>query len=396
MTSGNVSTGPNTLILQNSDFTSLSYTSGVIIGKFERFIDQTSQNYFFPVGIAGQIHSLTCNFSDLTNGSLLVEYFSGDPGNSGLPLTDDDGTRIVNQYTTGYWSALAGNSLASTNYNIDLDATGFGPYSIIPETRLISRTDAGGSWNLDGNHSDAVGSVVKRTGMSGIFDSGGGTNFGLGRSGPRITSQPADQAVCENGTASFSVTATGHPALGYKWYKDGIQINDGIKYSGTNTNILDINNLISGDGGSYYCVVTDGHGSTVQSNSALLTVNPLPIGISSPTTQTLCSDQAITAIVLSTSNSLSGTTYSWTRDKLVEVTGLAASGTTDITGTPNNVTGVDQTVTYTITPTSGAGCVGNAFTATVIVRSEPVGVSTPATQTVCSDEAITTDSSYYQ
>ena len=50
-----------------------------------------------------------------------------------------------------------------------------------------------------------------------------------------------------------------------------------------------------------------------------------------------------------------GTTYSWTRDKLVEVTGLAASGTTDITGTPNNVTGVDQTVTYTITPTSGAG-----------------------------------------
>ena len=86
MTSGNVTTGPNTLILQNSDFTSLNYTSGVIIGQFERFIDQTSQNYFFPVGIAGQIHSLTCNFLDLTNGSLLVEYFSDDPGNSGLPL----------------------------------------------------------------------------------------------------------------------------------------------------------------------------------------------------------------------------------------------------------------------------------------------------------------------
>ena len=64
-------------------------------------------------------------------------------------------------------------------------------------------------------------------------------------------------------------------------------------------------------------------------------------------------------------------------------------GTGNITGTPNNVTGVDQTVTYTITPTSGAGCVGNTFTATVIVRSEPVGVSTPSTQTVCSDEAIT-------
>src|SRR5450759_3963959 len=84
-----------------------------------------------------------------------------------------------------------------------------------------------------------------------------------------------------------------------------------------------------------------------------------------------------------------GTTYAWTRDNNINVTGLAANGTGDISGTPNNVTGVDQTVTYTITPTSSAGCVGNMFTATVIVRSEPVGVSTPATQTVCSDEAIT-------
>ena len=29
------------------------------------------------------------------------------------------------------------------------------------------------------------------------------------------------------------------------------------------------------------------------------------------------------------------------------------TGTGDISGTPNNVTGVDQTVTYTITPTGG-------------------------------------------
>ena len=62
---------------------------------------------------------------------------------------------------------------------------------------------------------------------------------------------------------------------------------------------------------------------------------------------------------------------------LANVTGLAATGSGDISGTPNNVTGVDQTVTYTITPTSAAGCAGNTFTATVIVRSEPVGVSTP-------------------
>ena len=123
--------------------------------------------------------------------------------------------------------------------------------------------------------------------------------------------------------------------------------------------------------------------------TATVIVRSEPLGVSTPATQTVCSDQAITTIVLTTSNRMTGTTYSWTRDNTTNVTGLANSGTGDISGTPNNVTGVDQTVTYTITPTGGNGCVGNTFTATVIVRSEPVGVSTPATQTVCSDEAIT-------
>ena len=79
--------------------------------------------------------------------------------------------------------------------------------------------------------------------------------------------------------------------------------------------------------------------------------------MSTPSSQTVCSDAAITAIVLSTSNGMDvGTTYSWTRDKLVEVTGLSASGSGNISGTPNNITGVDQIVTYTIIPTSSDGC----------------------------------------
>ena len=76
------------------------------------------------------VQSLTANFANLTAGSLLVQYITSDPGNLDLPLTDGDGSQIINQFTTGYWSALAKNSLASTNYNIDLNATGFGPYSM--------------------------------------------------------------------------------------------------------------------------------------------------------------------------------------------------------------------------------------------------------------------------
>ena len=60
MMSGNITTGANTLTDLNPAFASLNYTSGIIIGPFERFINQTSQPYLFPVGISSQIHS--CQF----------------------------------------------------------------------------------------------------------------------------------------------------------------------------------------------------------------------------------------------------------------------------------------------------------------------------------------------
>jgi len=80
---------------------------------------------------------------------------------------------------------------------------------------------------------DAVGSVVKRTGINSIYNAGTGTQFGIGRSGPKITTQPSDQSVCEGGTTSFSVTASGHPTLTYQWYKvPGVQLVEGGRFTG--------------------------------------------------------------------------------------------------------------------------------------------------------------------
>src|SRR5512139_2892151 len=145
--------------------------------------------------------------------------------------------------------------------------------------------------------------------------------------------------------------------------------------TGTPNNVTGVDQTVT-----YTITPTSGAGCVGNAFTATVIVRSEPVGVSTPATQTVCSDQAITQIVLTTSNGMNGvTTYSWTRDKLVEVTGLAASGTGNIgSGIPNNIPGVDQTVTYTITPTSAAGCVGNPFTATVMVRSEPVGVATPA------------------
>ena len=359
MNSGNINVGANTFILSNPVSSALNYTTGIIIGRFERFINTTSVNYFFPVGTTLQIQSLTANFVNLTTGSLLVKYIAGDPGNSGLPLTDGDGSQITNQFTSGYWSALAKNSLASTNYNIDLNAAGFGPYAINGGTRLIKRTDTGGSWLINGTHSDAVGSVVKRIGMSGIYNIGGGTQFGIGRSVPVILTQPSNKTVCENAGTSFSVTATGHPASSYQWYKaPGISLIEGGRFTGTNLPTVNISNLIPGDAGNYYLIVTDGYGNTVQSTSALLTINPLP----TPTFTVQPGATACSATNVTYTTQAGQLSYVWT---FTGVSGTDYSITSGGTGTDNTVTLKWLTAgskTVTINYTNAGGC--TAATAT--------------------------------
>lgn len=130
MTAGDILTGSNILTLNNPSPAALNHTSGIIIGNFERFINQTGTYYNFPVGVSGQLHSFDISFQDLTSGSLLVKYIEGDPGRNGLPLIDSDGTGIIDQYTTGYWTARARNSLATADYMLNLDASGFGPYPL--------------------------------------------------------------------------------------------------------------------------------------------------------------------------------------------------------------------------------------------------------------------------
>src|SRR5664279_4939446 len=176
----------------------------------------------------------------------------------------------------------------------------------------------------------------------------------------------------------------------YGWTRDNTTNVTGLE-TGTGNISGSLNNVSGVDQTVIFTITpTSAAGCVGNTFTATVIVRSEPVGVSTPATQTVCSDEAITPIVLTTSNGMNaGTTYAWTRDNTINVTGLANIGTGNISGTPNNVTGVDQTVTYTITPTSSAGCVGNTFTATILVHSEPIGVSTPATQTVWSDEAIT-------
>ncbi|MCC6322424.1 MAG: immunoglobulin domain-containing protein [Phycisphaerales bacterium] len=81
---------------------------------------------------------------------------------------------------------------------------------------------------------------------------------------PSITTHPASQTKCLNGSAMFTVAASGG-SLAYQWRKGGSPI------GGETAPSITVNPVNAAAAGSYDCVVTNGCGS-VSSNAAVLTL----------------------------------------------------------------------------------------------------------------------------
>jgi hypothetical protein len=84
---------------------------------------------------------------------------------------------------------------------------------------------------------------------------------------PLITSQPQPVVVIANNSASFAVTATGTPPLGYQWSFNGSNI------LGANESTLTIFNVVQTNLGTYSVLVSNAIAST-NSSSATLSMYP--------------------------------------------------------------------------------------------------------------------------
>ncbi len=139
-----------------------------------------------------------------------------------------------------------------------------------------------------------------------------------------------------------------------------------------------LNNVTSIDQVVVYTVIPTGtNGCVGNSFTVQVTVQPEPQGIAG--TKTICSDLAVN-YNLQTDNINAGgnnvaSTFSWIAAANPNVTGESTTGqnTGTISDVLNNVTGIAQTVVYTVTPTGVNGCLGNDFTVTITVNPEPVG-----------------------
>lgn len=105
-----------------------------------------------------------------------------------------------------------------------------------------------------------------------------------------VVSQPQATSVPEGNIATFNVTAAGNaailPGLVYKWRRNGVDINDGANFAGTDTDTLQV--LVnSATAGASYSVRVSGFTATpVTTNAALLSFGPVQVVITqNPTPQ---------------------------------------------------------------------------------------------------------------
>jgi hypothetical protein len=196
---------------------------------------------------------------------------------------------------------------------------------------------------------------------------------------PSFTANPASQTICDLATAAITIQNLNTIAgTTYSWTR-----NNTGNITGTNSGtvvpisvVLDNtrNNLQS----TVFTIIATANGcsSTVLStvnvnNTQAPTINALPLS------QTVCTGTPISNIAITAS----GGSITWTRNNIINLTGIAASGSgSPIAGTLNNVTASQQTTIFTATATNGI-C-SNFTTATVTVNIKPSVTNQLAT--ICS------------
>jgi gliding motility-associated-like protein len=169
----------------------------------------------------------------------------------------------------------------------------------------------------------------------------------------------------------------------------------GTTYNWIPVSVTGISGAVAGSGASITGTLTN---TTNSLQTAIYTVTPIsgacageifqvevsvkPKATITVPAQTICSGALFNVIPANGINGIvpAGTTYTWTVSGSASITGATAvsSPQTAIGQELRNISSTQQSVTYTVTPTSD-GCVGNPFTITVNVKPYPTGIISGST-----------------
>ena len=203
---------------------------------------------------------------------------------------------------------------------------------------------------------------------------------------PLITSVPADQSVVTNASATFSVTATaGATALSagpitYQWIKNGTNL------VGQTASTLTFIALLSDDGTTYQCIVSDHYGSVTSTPPAHLAVTTTPVmPFDAGSFQNLTNAVGDNVFITVNAGGTTPLSYQWYAGTIQLSDTNEYSGTTNSTLTISGAQfGVDDT-NYSCVVTNSAGSSNILAAKLTLVFPKPAFSSQPASTTVLSN-----------
>ncbi|MCK5136464.1 MAG: PKD domain-containing protein [Bacteroidales bacterium] len=207
-----------------------------------------------------------------------------------------------------------------------------------------------------------------------------------------ITTQPVAAEICENDNTSFSLATDGNPAVtGYQWQVQTGGVGPwnnaaGIVYNGGATATLNLTGVPIGYSTNLYkCVLTTNGPCPIESNTALLTVNPNPTASINPAAPAeLCTGDVIN-FDGQPAGGTGGYSHSWTGD-----TGPLSVTNTQTPNFTAPVLGSQTTYNLTYTVTDGKTCTGTDNVAVVVNPTVTVNVMASLAE-VCSNGTVNLD-----
>ena len=122
--------------------------------------------------------------------------------------------------------------------------------------------------------------------------------------GPQVTTNPADQNVCENGTLTLFANGSGF-GLNYQWLKDNAII------SGATSATYTLDDFSSNDAGLYKCQISNQCGA-IQTDEAIIGVSTLAEITTQPENKTVLEGNELNLEI--DVKSFSNTSYQWFKD----------------------------------------------------------------------------------